>query len=79
VNLLLHHHPHVVHHQHKHQGVDQHTHLGRLALSVLDVSADQRQLAGQVVGHGVGNQEKDNEGGDLGHLVLYIGKKFDRL
>ena len=58
--------------------MDQHAHLGRLALSVGDKATDQGQLAGQVVRHGVGNQEKENEASNLGHFVLYTGKKFDR-
>jgi len=67
---LLHHLVHVVHQQAEHQRVDQHTDLGRLALSVGDVVADQGQHAGQVVGHGVRNQEEKNEASNLRHLVL---------
>jgi len=56
--------------------VDQHTDLGGLALSVSDVVADQGEHAGQVVGHGVGNKEEEDEASSLGHLVLYTVKKI---
>ena len=72
---LLHHLVHVRAQQAKHQRVDQHAHLGRLALSVGDHGADHGQHAGQVVGHGVGNQEKEDEASNLRHLVLCTGKK----
>ena len=67
---LLHHLVHVRTQQAKHQRVDQHAHLGRLALSVGDHGADQGQLAGQVVGHGVRNQEKEDEASNLRHLLV---------
>ena len=66
---------HVRTQQAEHQRVDQHAHLGRLALSVGDHGADQGQLAGQVIGHGVRNQEKEDEASNLRHLVLYTVKK----
>ena len=72
---------HLVHvraQQAEHQRVYQHTDLGGLALSVGDVVADQREHAGQIIGHGVGNQEEQNEASNLRHLVLYTGKKFGR-
>ena len=73
---LLHHLVHVRTQQAKHQRVDQHAHLGRLALSVGDHGADHGQHARQVVGHRVGNQEKEDEACNLGHLVLCTGKKI---
>jgi len=77
--LGLHHLRHVSHQQAEDQRVDQHTDLGGLALSVGYVVADQRDHAGQVVGHGVGNKEEEDEASSLGHLVLYTVKKFSRL
>ena len=56
--------------------MNQHTDLGRLALSVGDVVTDQGQLAGPVVCHRVGNQEDQNEASGVRHLVIYTGKKF---
>jgi len=58
--------------------VDQHADLGGLALSVGDVIADQGEHAGQVVGHGIGNKEEEDEASNLGHLVLYTVKKIFR-
>jgi len=72
---------HLVHvraQQAEHQRVDQHTDLGGLALSVGNHGADQGQLAGQGVGHGVGNQKEEDEASNLGHLVLYTLKKNSR-
>ena len=79
VEPLLHHLIHVSTQQAEHQGVDQHTDLSGLALSVSDIAASQGQLAGQIIGHGVRNQEKEDEARNLRHLVLYSGKKFGRL
>lgn len=76
----LHHLGHVLQQQHEHQRVDQHANLGRLALSVGDEATDHRQLAGQSIGHGVGNQEESNERSNLGHWYYILGKKLtDRI
>ena len=72
---LLHHLIHVRAQQAEHQRVDQNAELGRLALSVGDHGADHGQHARQVIGHGVRNQEKEDEACNLGHLVLYTVKK----
>ena len=50
------------------------TDLGRAARLVLNVSTDNGQLAGQVIGHGVCDDEKGDESGNLGHLVLLSEK-----
>ena len=58
---------HVGQEQHEHQGVQQDTHLSGAAGGVLDVVPDQGQLADQIIGQGVGNQKKGDEGSSLGH------------
>ena len=67
---LLHHLIHVRAQQAEHQRVDQNAELGRLALSVGDHGADHGQHARQVIGHGVRNQEKEDEASNVRHLLV---------
>lgn len=75
-NLLLHRAPGKVHEHDEDQCVDQHTRLSGLAGRIGDHVTDHWQLAGQVVGHGVRNQEKHNEKENLRHLYYIFGKNM---
>jgi hypothetical protein len=67
---------HVGQQQHKHQGVEQNAHLSGTTPSVLDVAADQGQLAHQIIGQGVGNQKEGDERNSLGHWYYILGKNL---
>lgn len=78
-SLLLHRAISKLHEQDEDQGVDQHARLSGLAGRIGDHVTDHWQLAGQVVGHGVGNQEEHNEKENLRHLYYIFGKKLGSL